>query len=139
MVSLNSKSNSCCPVLGRAGDAKTDECQQQNPSEVNVSADSEDLPEEIRRGLLSFMREVDGQVKVGDMMGMVNFILEHVDRYPSLLNAIKVNEEALTKHIQETGEVPPGVRAIRKRAIPGTNVTRLDIVHGPATLPNDDD
>jgi len=96
-----------------------------------------DLPEEIRRGLLAFTREVDGNVEVVDMMGMVTFILGHADRYPPLLDAIKVNEEALTKHVEETGHIPPGVKAIRTRTAPGSNVTRLDIFHGPATVPKD--
>jgi hypothetical protein len=104
-----------------------------------MSQDFEDLPEEIQRGVMAFTREVDGELEVDDMMGLINFIFDHSTKYPALLRLVKVNEEALTRHINETGEVPPGVKAIRKTPVPGTNVTKLDIVHGPATLPKDEE
>lgn len=104
-----------------------------------MSHDFEDLPEEIQRGLMAFMREVDGEFEITDKMGMVQFIVEHAEEYPSLLKAIKIDEAVLTKHIEETGEVPPGVKAIRTRTVPGSNVTKLDIFHGPTTVPREED
>ena len=97
----------------------------------------EDLPEEIQQGVLAFL-DVERQ-EVLDMRGLVQFVVEHGETYPSLLGLLKVDEGELTRHIQETGNVPPGVKAIRTRTVPGSNVTKLDIFHGPATVPKDED
>jgi hypothetical protein len=105
--------------------------------ESPVLEDFDGLPAEIRAGLLSFTRESDGEIEIADPRGMVQFILDHAEAYPVLLKAISVDKEALTRHIEATGEVPPGVKAIRVRTTPGSNVTRLDILHGPTTVPPD--
>jgi hypothetical protein len=85
------------------------------------------------------MREVDGEREIADPEGITDYIFENAGRSPSLRKLLKVNKEKIARHIEETGEVPPGVKAVQERAVPGTNVTRLDIVHGPGVLPKDDD
>jgi hypothetical protein len=45
----------------------------------NVQTSSEIFPMKIQRGLMAFMREVDGEFEIVDKMGMVAFILEHAD------------------------------------------------------------
>ena len=97
-----------------------------------------DLPEEIIQRVLSFCSvDADGSMAVEDMRGLVAFILENADTYPALRNLVSVNKDALTKHIEETGEVPPGVKLIKTTTIEGSNVTSVRIVHGPANVDRD--
>ena len=96
----------------------------------------EDLPTEIQQRVFSFLRiDPDGNVEVVDAAGLVNFVVDNVQRYPALGELVKVDETALTKHIEETGHVPPGVKLVTKKAIEGQNVTKVRIYHGPATVP----
>jgi hypothetical protein len=99
----------------------------------------DDLPVEIVQGLLTFMREVDGELEITDPRGMTDYIFDNSVQFPSLRKLLQVDRESIGKHLEQTGEVPPGVRAIRKRPISGTNITRVDIVHGPGVLPKGDE
>ena len=97
-----------------------------------------DLPGDLIERVLSFCTEDgDGNHTVADIRGLVAFIVENADRCPALLKLVTVNEEALTKHIQETGEVPPGVKLIKTSAAEGSNVTQVQIVHGPGKVDPD--
>lgn len=64
--------------------------------------------------------------------------LQHVDQHPALLKAIAVNEDAVIKHVRETGQIPAGVKIIRTQTTEDSNITKLDIFHGPATIREDD-
>ena len=96
-----------------------------------MSDDLRSLPPELLERFMSFLRDVDGQIEVIDGPGFVGFVMEHYNEYPVLLNMIKLNEEALTEHYERTGEVPPGVKLIKKTTREGENVTKLEIIHGP--------
>src|SRR5947207_12235656 len=99
----------------------------------------DDLPNEIRERFESFLRiGDDGNVDVVDPTAFVDFLYENAERYPALREFLKVDEEKLTKHIEETGDVPPGVTVIQKTAVADSNVTKVRIVHGPGRLPTDD-
>lgn len=94
-------------------------------------AEVEDLPPEIAKQLMSFLREVDGEFEVVDMFGLVQFIARNGDRYPVLYNLVKVNGNALIEHHQNTGEVLPGTKLIHTTTEEGSNVTRVEILRGP--------
>jgi len=94
-----------------------------------------DLPDEIVERVSSFCRrDADGNRTVEDMRGLVAFIVENAGQYPALLGLVSINEEAATKHIQETGDVPPGVKLVKTSAAEGSNVTHVQIVRGPAKV-----
>ena len=88
--------------------------------------------------MLSFCREVDGNVEVADEDGLWNFVKENISMYPALGELFTLNEDALTEHVRKTGEVPPGVKLITKTEVEGQNVTKVRIYHGPTTIPEDD-
>jgi hypothetical protein len=98
----------------------------------------DDLPPEIGERILSFMREVDGNFEVSDKRGLIEFIADNLEKYPALAQLVQLNEEALTKHVQETGEVPPGVKLIKQTDVEGENVTHVRIYNGPAFVPEDE-
>jgi hypothetical protein len=87
----------------------------------------DELPPEIGAKLLTFLREEDGEFHVADMQGLVQFIVEYGDRYPTLLNLVKVNEEFVVEHFERTGEVLPGIKLIKTTTREGDNVTKLEI------------
>lgn len=98
----------------------------------------DELPVEIVERLLSFCTtDAAGHQQVVDSKGLVAFVLENADRYPALLNAVKVDQDRLTRHIQHTGEVPPGVKLVKTTTEDGSNVTRMQIVHGPGRVETD--
>jgi len=61
----------------------------------------------------------------------VELIAEHGDAFPFLRELITVNLDAVVKHYEETGEVPPGIKLIRTTTEAGSNVTSLDVLRGP--------
>jgi hypothetical protein len=91
-----------------------------------------DLPSEIVERLRSFVRETDdGEIELIDKPGALGFIAEHCEQYPALLGLLSVNWDAIRKHYEDTGEIPPGVELVRTRTRPGENVTQLEILRGP--------
>lgn len=99
----------------------------------------DDLPAEIQERVWSFIVErEDGTFDVPDRRGLIAFIVENADAYPSLLNLVKVNEERVIEHAKETGEVLPGVKIVKTRTVEGENVTDVRIYHGPTTIPEDE-
>lgn len=96
-----------------------------------MSRHKDDLPPEIGAKLMTFLRETNGQFEVADMLGLVNFVLEHGDRHPALWDLLKINEEAVVEHFKRTGEVPPGVKIVHTATQEGDNVTKLEIFRGP--------
>lgn len=97
-----------------------------------------DLPREVIERVLSFCTEdASGNQQVHDREGLVAFVFENSERYPALLNLLKVDEDRLTQHIQETGQVPPGVKIVKTTTAEGSNVTRVEIVHGPGRVDTD--
>jgi len=90
-----------------------------------------DLPPELGAKFLSFLREVNGEYKVADMVGLVKFVAEHGLQYPDLFNLFEINEEAIVEHFKRTGEVPPGVKMIVTTTHDDDNVTELEVFHGP--------
>jgi hypothetical protein len=97
-----------------------------------MSSDDEKIPPEIGQQLLSFVREVDGDFEIVDMKGLVNFIQEHGKQYPTLLKLININEQAIVEHYQKTGEVPPGIKLVRKTR-EDDKVTKLEVFRGPTS------
>jgi len=43
------------------------------------------------------------------------------------LQLIKVNEEAVIRHVQETGQPVPGMKVVKTTTAEGSNVTRIEI------------
>jgi hypothetical protein len=72
------------------------------------------LPSDLKQTILSFLREKDDGFEVVDMLGLVNFIVEHGTTYPVLYTLVKINEEAVVEHYKYTGEVPPGIKLVHK-------------------------
>ena len=91
----------------------------------------EDMPRELAERFLALFTEVNGQSEVNDMAEFIRFIAEHGKQFPFLLTLVNVNEAAVIKHYEETGEVPPGVRLIGTSTPEGSNVTYLEILQGP--------
>ena len=88
------------------------------------------LPPEVRDELAGFIREENGEAHVADREGFVKFILKNFEKYPALGGLLAVNESALVKHFEETGEVPAGVRMVGKVRL-SDKVTKLEILTGP--------
>lgn len=91
----------------------------------------DELPEEVARELMSFLIDVDGDLRVNDVSGFLTFVAHHSENYASLLELIKVDEEAVIAHFEETGEVPPGLKLVGKTTEAHSNVTHLQILRGP--------
>ena len=91
----------------------------------------DDLPPDVAARFMEFVRHVDGEYQVHDLQGLVNFIAEHAEEYPQLLNLVQLDGDALVKHYKETGEVPPGVKLVGKATRDGSNVVDLTVIHGP--------
>ena len=91
----------------------------------------DNLPEDLAHELMSFITESDGGPQVADMPGFITFIARHADRYPALLGLINVNGDAVIRHYEETGEVPPGIKLIGTSTEEGSNVAHVQILHGP--------
>ncbi len=103
-----------------------------------MSKPGDELPVEIVERLLSFCTtDAAGHQQVADMKGLVAFVLKNAEKHPTLLNALTVDEDRLTRHIQETGEVPPGVKLVKTTTEDGSNVTRVQIVYGPGRVDTD--
>jgi hypothetical protein len=103
-----------------------------NASEFPTSC--EDLTPEIMAEFTSFCRIVDGEiVGVADKDGLLRFLSEHIEKYPSLRHFFDVNEEALVRYVEETGEVPPGV-VLTKRTRPDEKVTEVEVLRGPMKM-----
>jgi len=99
----------------------------------------EDLPPDVQQRFLSFVRQrEDGTIEFPDPRGLVNFIMDNADAYPALLTFIKVNEDSIIEHAKATGEVPPGIKIVKKRTVEGENVRDVRIFHGPTTIPKDE-
>jgi len=90
-----------------------------------------DLPPHIVAALMKFVRVVDGNIEVTEVKGLVEFLLAHHDTYPALDDLVTVNWEKVWQHFEDTGEVPPGIELISTTNLPGTNVTRLQVIRGP--------
>ena len=73
------------------------------------------------------------------MQALVEFVVRQSAQYPVLLNMLIVDEDRLTKYIEETGNIPPGVKAWRTTTKEGSNVTKVEIFHGPTTVPKEQD
>ena len=91
---------------------------------------NEEWPPEIAERFMKCLREVDGNFEVADMKGLLTLIAERGKEYPSLLNLVTINEDALVRHFEETGEVPPGVKMIGTTQL-SDKVTKVEIIHGP--------
>jgi hypothetical protein len=89
--------------------------------------DEPQLPPELTDRLRSFMREDGDDYVIDNMEGLVAFIVEHHETYPSLLKLVNINEQAVIDHFSRTGEVPPGVRIVRKETEEGSNVTKVNV------------
>lgn len=76
----------------------------------------EDLPPEIQERVLSFIGDrEDGTLDDEAMRGLIAFIVENADAYPSLLNLVKLNEERVIEHAKETGQVQAHVFELARR------------------------
>ncbi len=99
---------------------------------------AENFPPELAKQLASYLQEVDGEYIITDMLGLVGFILEHGKEYPGLYDIIQLDEDKVVEMYEKTGEVPPGIKLIRKTQREDSNVTDLEILHGPIP-PRDDE
>ena len=94
-------------------------------------ADSyDDLPPDLAAQLMEFVCDVEGEYQVQDMQWLANFILQHQEEYPQLLNLIQIDEDAVVEYYKKTGEVPPGVKLVRTTTREGNNVVDLSVIHG---------
>jgi len=98
---------------------------------VAMSGSQNTLPPDLRAKFMSFLREVNGQFELVDKEGLILFVAEHGKQYPELLGLFQLNEDALVEHYEKTGEVPPGVKLIRKTTQEGSNVVGLEVLRGP--------
>ena len=93
--------------------------------------DRKTLPPELAEKVMSCMREDEEGYEITDMMGLVGLIVEHGEQYPFLRSLVTINKDAVVEHYQRTGEVPPGVKIVHTEAEVGSNVTKLEVLHGP--------
>lgn len=101
-----------------------------------MTDDVNSLPPELLAKFLSFLRrKPDGEIVVADRRGFVDFVFENREQYPFLGGLLKLNEAAVTEHFEKTGEVPAGIKGIRKTTEEGSNVTKLEILWGEDTGP----
>ncbi len=100
---------------------------------MNDSNIFSDLPAEISSQLMSFLEEKDGELHIVDDLKFVDFIVQNGLQYPALLNLIKLNEEFVIENFERTGEVPPGVKLVKKTTEDGSNVTRLEVFYSKKT------
>jgi hypothetical protein len=89
-----------------------------------------DLPEAVATKLMACLEEFDGDYRVKDMEALVNLIVEHGSEFPFLRELVTINEAAVARHYEQTGEVPPGIKMVQTSAEEGSNVVRLNVVHG---------
>lgn len=77
------------------------------------NADVADLTPELRTEFLSFLTEVNGHFEVADTQGLLMFIVEHGEQYPTLYNLFDVNEEAVIEHFEtyQAGTTWSGINA----------------------------
>ena len=90
-----------------------------------------DLPPEISARFMACLEEVNGDYQVKDKRALMELIAEHGATFPFLQELITVDLDAVVKHYEETGEVPPGIKLIRTTTNEGSNVVSLDVFHGP--------
>ena len=93
--------------------------------------DLNSLPEDLQAQFLSFLREENGQFNVLDKDGLIRFLAENGEKYPALLGLLQIDKDAVVNHFKETGEVLPGMKIIHTSTQDGSNVTTLEIHHGP--------
>lgn len=93
----------------------------------------DELPPELGKRLLSFLREVNGEFELVDKEGLVKFVAEHGKAHPVLLTLFKIDEEAAIEHFKKTGEVLPEMKIIHTSTPEGSNVTKLEVFRGPTT------
>jgi hypothetical protein len=91
---------------------------------------SETFPPELAKQLSSYLQEVNGEYIITDMLGLIGFILEHGKEYPGLYDIIEIDEDKIVEMYEKTGEVPPGIKLVRKTPREDSNVTDLEIQHG---------
>jgi hypothetical protein len=89
------------------------------------------LPPEIVAKLLSFGRVVEGEAELGDREGAMKFISANLAQYPALFSLVQLPVESLVKLYEDSGEVPPGVKLVKRIDFLGTNLTKVEVLHGP--------
>ena len=92
-----------------------------------------DLPPEIAAKFMACLEEVGGDYRVKDTMALVELIAAHGSEFPFLQELVTVDMDAVVKHYEDTGEVPPGIKLVRTTTEEGSNVVVLDVLHGPRT------
>jgi hypothetical protein len=92
--------------------------------------DLRQLPPDVLAKFLGFITEVDGEYQVKDQKGFIDFVYEYRSQYPFLESFLQLNEEAVMRHCEETGEAPPGVKITIKTVTEGSNVIGLTIIDG---------
>jgi hypothetical protein len=98
-----------------------------------MSHNPDELPPEIIRQVLAFRTEHEDGSQTTDTIGLVKFVRDNMDQYPALRKLIQINEEAVIKHVQETGQPVPGVKVIKTTTAEGSNVTTLEIFQDLST------
>jgi len=88
------------------------------------------LPPEIAARFIACLEEVNGDYRVKDNRALIELIAEHGAAFPFLRELISVNLDAVVKHYEETGEVPPGIKLIRTATEEGSNVVSLEVLQG---------
>lgn len=92
-----------------------------------------EMPADLKERFLALVTDAEGKFHVKDRDAFFAFVKEYGVEYPELKELVTVNLDAVRQHHERTGEVPAGIKAVGKGTIPGTNVTELTVVHGPAS------
>jgi hypothetical protein len=104
----------------------------------DFNPDLSNFPPELRERFMSFIRvKPGGEAEVVDEPGFFAFVDEHREKYPFLSKLVKLNEAAVEEHFSKTGEIPAGIKGIRKTTQEGSNVTKVEIFFGPTRPPEE--
>ena len=90
-----------------------------------------DLPPEIANRLLALVvTGNDGTVTVPDKAAFMRFVEEYGPKYPLIQGLVKLDEAAVQKYYEETGQVPAGIKGTRVVSRPDSNVTEMQVIYG---------
>jgi hypothetical protein len=92
-----------------------------------------DLPPDVANKLLALVATGDdGKVTVPDKEAFMRFVEEYGPKYPLIqgLVEVKLDEAAVQKYYEETGQVPAGVKGTRIVKHPDSNVIEMQVIYG---------
>jgi hypothetical protein len=89
-----------------------------------------DLPPEFAAKFMACLEEIEGKYRVKDMEAFLALIAQYGPKFPFLRDLVTLNQDALTKHYDATGEIPLGVRLVQTITREGSNVVELKVTTG---------